>query len=221
MANPVEGTWKGFTFKFIETEDIPKVYEHMRAAYFRDERTCQLSGYSEEFALDMEKLYDAVFCFGERLSFIAVDSTNGKVAGVRLTHTMTKYTSFAHLKFKSQTIKNLFQLINLSNEQADVFNRYGLDHYAFYLAASTSSDYRNQGLASEMYRRSELLLRHHKFPLVTSIFSSPWTRKIATNRKFVEISRVYMKDMKDENGKQLLPNANDDDMACCMALKLE
>ena len=83
MSDPVEGQWKNFTFKYIESEDIPKLYEHMRSAYFRDERTCELSGYSDEYAEDIEKLYDAVLAWGERLSFIAVDSSNGKVRTFR------------------------------------------------------------------------------------------------------------------------------------------
>ena len=79
MTAEVEGTWKNFIFKFIEPADIPKIYDHLRNSFYRDEPVSQLLGYSEDFAKDFEKLYDAIFCFGDRLSFIAVDNTNGKV----------------------------------------------------------------------------------------------------------------------------------------------
>ena len=116
---------------------------------------------------------------------------------------------------------NLMKVIYVCNTEADVFGRYPIDHYAYYITASIGRDYRNQGLASEMYRRSEALLREHKFPLVASCFTSPWTRKIATNRNFKELSRFYLKDLKDDNGRQVLPDATDDDCAALMALELE
>ena len=86
MAAEVEGTWNNFTFKFIEPTDIPNIYDHFRNSFYLDERVSELSGYSEEYAQDLEKLYDCLFCMGERLSFIAVDNTNGKVTAQCLTY---------------------------------------------------------------------------------------------------------------------------------------
>ena len=143
-----------------------------------------------------------------------------KIAGVRITYRHTKYSSVAHLKFKSPQMLNRMKVIAICNERAQIFSRYPTDHYACYITASTGRDYRNIGLASEMYRRSEALLKEQKFPLVASCFTSPWTRKIATNRNFQELSRLYLKDLKDESGQQLFPNATEDDFAAFMALKL-
>ena len=91
-----------------------------------------------------------------------------------------------------------------------------MDHYAELLIASVDPEFRERGLATEMYRRTFNLLRSKGYKITESNFTSPITRKVATKFGFEELVRRYFKDYKDENGKPFIHNAKDDQFSAYM-----
>ncbi len=49
-------------------------------------------------------------------------------------------------------------------------------------------------------RRSLEFLKAEDFLLAQSMFTNPWTRRIALKLDFIETNRVYYKDLKREDG---------------------
>lgn len=111
-------------------------------------------------------------------------------------------------------------MLEAANKKADLYDIYGIDFYADFLMTSVDPEFQRQGLVTEIYKRSIALLRAKGYPVCKSVFSSPFTRKAATNLGFQEHSRLYFLDHKNEQGELILPNAEPDMCAAVMALKL-
>lgn len=126
-----------------------------------------------------------------------------KVAGVRVTFD-SKYLNFEKLEIHERRSDILLNAIDLTGAQKDeILTRWNVESYAEFFVASTHPDYRNRGLAMEMYQRSLKFLKAQGFQLVECIFTSSSTRRTASKLGFEEIARIYYKDVVDENGEPI------------------
>jgi len=124
------------------------------------------------------------------------------------------------LTLQSEPLANaLHNVIDIS-KKGNIFDRYGVDHYAELLIASVDPEFRERGLATEMYRRTLTLLRSRGYPVAESCFTSPITRKVAAKFGFEELVRRYFKDFEDVNGAKFIDNAGEDQFAALMAISL-
>lgn len=96
---------------------------------------------------------------------------------------------------------------------------FDISHCAKLLLTSISREYRQNGLGTEMYKRSIEFLRRKGFGMVKGSFCYPETINIVDKLGFQELARLYIKDFRDENGICLFPEANSEFVAL-MALKL-
>lgn len=85
-------------------------------------------------------------------------------------------------------------------KEANVFERYGVNEYAALLVSSTHPKFRNQGLATEMYKRTLTLLKAEGVKVVKSTFTSPYSRAAVKRLGFEELCRVNWRDVKDKEG---------------------
>lgn len=92
-------------------------------------------------------------------------------------------------------------MADIAIEKAQIYERFGIETYAEFLIASCSPKYRKQGITTELYKRSIAFLDAEGFKLVESIFTSQWARKVVEDLGFKELSRVYYKDLRDDNGQ--------------------
>jgi GNAT superfamily N-acetyltransferase len=107
------------------------------------------------------------------------------------------------------------------NSEANIYERYGVDSFVNFYTACVDPRYQGQGIATEIYERALRMVRaNKKYAFVKSNLTSPWTRRICNNFGFVELSRAYYNDFKDENGGPLVIGKKDDEFVAFMCLKL-
>lgn len=79
MANLiVEGEWKEYTFHMAKEEDYPKILEHLRNNFYRDEPINRYLGQGELKTKDMDAV--SVLFMEEGISFYALHKASGKVS---------------------------------------------------------------------------------------------------------------------------------------------
>ncbi|ODM99611.1 hypothetical protein Ocin01_07069 [Orchesella cincta] len=193
----IEGEWKDFRFRRVLPADYEAVLDHIAQNYVRDELTCKLLGWTEEFAADVNKVV-AQF-LPEGLSFIAEHIPTGKIAGARITLHHTPETKFVSLT--NRNAKLFFKLVNDVEELADVTNKHGIDNYIEFFMASTSRDFRGQGLVGEFYNRSINFLKAEGFKHALVVVTSPHTKAATLKRGFEQQSRLDYDKFMDFDGK--------------------
>lgn len=102
--------------------------------------------------------------------------------------------------FKTPEMLVMYQINESCLEAADISGRFGVDEYADFFVASCAPKYRNQGLSSELYRLSLILIKAVGLKVVKSTFTSPYTRAAVKKLGFQELSRVTYKGLKDSQG---------------------
>jgi len=106
------------------------------------------------------------------------------------------------------------------DKMVDFHQKYDVETFIDLFMVSVGREYRNQGLASEMYRRAFLLYKAEGYSAAKCIFTSPYSQRIARKRGFEEFYAMALKDFKDDEGNLILPGAVDtDDTAILMGLK--
>jgi len=118
---------------------------------------------------------------------------------------------------ESEESKNLMPTLLEMRAEANIFEAMGVESYGDFLFVSVDKEFRGQGLATEMYNRAIALLKSKGIKAAESIFTSPFSQRIANKLGFVELSKRYLKDYKTLNGGQLFPQAGDDEIAILMA----
>jgi len=115
----------------------------------------------------------------------------------------------------------LYNMVESLGAEANIFERYGVEHYAELMFTSVGPEYRGQGLVTEIYKRSFDLLRAKGYPLCKSSFSSPYTQKLAIRFGFTEHARRKFADFKYPDGTPIFDKVSPAEQeAILMALKL-
>jgi len=123
-------------------------------------------------------------------------------------------------QFQSPEMKKIVPFILNLQEQGKVFDVLGVHEVATLVSLSIEREFRQQGLATEFYRRTIAFLKAKMYPAVEGCFSSPYARKIAEKLGFQELSSAYVAEYKDAKGEVVFPNAAPEDFISIMALKL-
>jgi ribosomal protein S18 acetylase RimI-like enzyme len=220
MAEFVEGEWKNFVFKMGTPDKYPLIFEQLRSVFCRDEPLNKMAGYSEEFADDIERFARYYMDKNEGLTFYVEEKDTGKVAGVRITSSQKKGDPEPNFPINSDSAKRVLGVLGQVADGGSVFEKYGVDTYGYFLMTCVDPAFRGQGLVTEIYRRSIALLKAKGYPACASLFSSPFTRKAATNLGFDLLFNKKVLDCKDEAGNLLIPNAGEDDSCSLMSLRL-
>lgn len=76
----VEGAWKELTFKRVEAQDYPRVVRHIQEYFMKDEPTCSLLGYTNDFGDEMEAMVRKMLA--ENLSFLVEHAETSEVCKV-------------------------------------------------------------------------------------------------------------------------------------------
>lgn len=126
-----------------------------------------------------------------------------KIAGVRITyfHVPESGAEIAKIPIHTRSGKLFFKFYNDAMSGADIQGNLGIDRWAEFVIASTSGDFRNQGIAGEMYDRSIAFLKAEGYKHVLVGLTSPWTKKATQNREFKELVRMKFEDLMDFEGK--------------------
>ena len=122
---------------------------------------------------------------------------------------------------RSRTEALMYKMCVEAEKIANTYERFGITKYGSFLVASCAPKYRNQGLTKELYRRSLVLFKAEGLPLARSVFTSPYTRAAVRSLGFEELSRVYFKDLKDDDGNPVFdPSQLNDEHFAAVMVKL-
>jgi len=113
-------------------------------------------------------------------------------------------------------------IANIHKLEADVnlFEQFGIDHYAEFIFTSVNPEYRRLGLATEMYKRSFALLGAKGYPLCKSNFGSPYTQELALRLGFQECGRWKLTEFVYPNGTWVMDSDKVKGVQIVMARKL-
>ncbi|CAG7727827.1 unnamed protein product [Allacma fusca] len=214
----VEGDWKNFTFRMISEADIPEVCEHLRENFYPDEPVSGKIGHSD---LKFDE-FDMAACkqLSSNMCFAAFDKETGKIAAIRTITRRKKGDDFISVEFVSPEMRSAIRFFTETDNKCNIFETFDIDEYADLRIQCVGRQFRGKGLATEMYTRALAFLKQSGFLVAKSVFTSPYTRKAASNLGFVELARKYFREITDENGALVCPDAGDNEFVAVMALKL-
>lgn len=110
---------------------------------------------------------------------------------------------------KSQAISKIHRELD---SRCNIFEKYpDVQFYAEFYGVCVDPEFQNQGLATEMYRRSIVLLKAKGITLATVGFTGSYSRKAGIKNGYIEIARTYLRDVRNFNGVLLHPDAGDDE----------
>lgn len=143
------------------------------------------------------------------------------MAGIQIADSVhVEDTAGFPIEFKSNQVEGLeHQLVSLVT-QTNIFSRFGVDKYAEMLYTSVDPEFRCQGIATEIFRRSIRNFKSKGYSVCMSEFTSPATRSVGQKFGFVNLSQLNFKDFKDKDGRLILPNAKQDEFIVVAALRL-
>jgi len=104
----------------------------------------------------------------------------------------------------------------------DIYEKYGIGQYGEVFIASVSRNYRGQGLATELYRRSFSIFRKNGDKFIKCLVTNPGTRKVVASLKFEELGSWKFSEATDEDGNLLIPDmaGREDGIFAMTVLKL-
>ena len=120
----------------------------------------------------------------------------------------------------SKSGQAIVEFLGQLGQTANVYEKCGVTQYGESVLVSVGRDYRQKGLALELYKRSTVLLRSCGLTHLKCIFSSPYTRRNGEKLGFEELSRKKLIDFTGADGKKLFPSAGEDEVATLGVLKL-
>lgn len=123
-------------------------------------------------------------------------------------------------KPKSRQSQILRRLVGGLFVEADLVGKHGIDNWVEFFVASTSPEFRRQGLEGELFDRSMEFLKCAGFKDVLVVITSPYTKRASMKRGFVEVSMKTYDKVTDEDGNLVFDKSLlTPDHACSIVIK--
>jgi hypothetical protein len=210
MSSPtveaLKGEWNGFNFRLATSADFETIANLLHENFFPHEPLTILWGSSEEYETDINNMFQAMLA--DNLSFLAFDAVTQEVAGVRLNFHNARDTQ--PRPPGSKEARRIMYLLGQLNEKSKLFDTYNITEFANLFITCVHRNYCKRGLVTEMYRRTIALCRERGYFLAMATFTNLFSRAGATKVGFEEVARIPLKGIKDADGEELAPGADDD-----------
>jgi len=203
-----------FLFRCITPEDVPAVTEFARRHFFEflvPLGWVRIPGEEEDWVAFFRGVIDK----GVGLSVIALDRATGETVGMRLITEVTRQDPplTPPSYFKSAKNQEIFTWFGRVVESVDVFKMYPeVQTFGDMLGIAVHQDYRHQGLAAELYKRSLALMKSKGLKIGRVGFSSPYSRKAATDQGYKMFVSEKCSEVRNAEGELISPNANENDI---------
>lgn len=144
------------------------------------------------------------------------------IAGVRITFIHTPEISFDSIPLHSRQVQIILKFIHELKARADVSNKYKISTWAEFFIASTSRDFRNLGIAGELYDRSIKFLQAEGFKHTLVVVTSPYTKQATKKRGFEQVARMDYDEITDHEESPVFnkEDLNEDHFALVMVKRL-
>jgi len=241
MSQPTESEdkWKSFTIRSVQEDDLALILEHVNQIYNRDEPARRLAFETTNNPVTILSMEELNAYFGPRtmrrmdnpenrnLSLIAFDSSTGQLAGIILQFVQKTTAETSKIRQtcpdpevpKSKCFQKFDAIMDILFLKSDaiienILEIFNVREAAFNYVTSVDPNYRNQGLATELYRRMKIHLQQHGFSAALSVFTNQYSIRAATRNDFYEIvpdGRTCYSSCIDSSGEKLFPTADPED----------
>jgi len=115
-------------------------------------------------------------------------------------------------EFEHSHNKKMYDYMTSMAAKCDIFKRYPeIDKYADLFGISINPEYRQQGIATETYRRCLILLKKRGFQVVRCGFISRFSRRAAYKFGCFQVVKEMCTEARAHDGSLLNPNADPED----------
>ncbi|ODM93378.1 Dopamine N-acetyltransferase [Orchesella cincta] len=198
--------FENFSFKFIEPHEYEAVLKVLEGHLYQ---CMEPMGYKAEMAEDWNGFFKAMLHRGDNLSYMAVDTETGQIASIRMVDHARKGKTADFPPMKHKANVESMEICEKLCENENLYEKYDITEYGDMFGLVTVSDYRQRGLAGEMYRRGLHFLKKRGFKIVKCGFVSPFTRRAGKKHGYKEFARRRFLECIGSDGKILNPNADD------------
>uniref|UniRef100_A0A1B6LUA7 N-acetyltransferase domain-containing protein n=1 Tax=Graphocephala atropunctata TaxID=36148 RepID=A0A1B6LUA7_9HEMI len=200
------GEKNGIEFLTMPPERAEEALDVLRNGFFEDEAFCNFVGVADDKEGQDELGNMAVACVEDGISIMAVDKQTGKIVGVCYNKLQVSppsgqkgfFEDYRDSRCKSKTAKALITEMIWFDSLVDLFEKYKTDRGAELMFLGTHKDYRKRGIAIGIVDASLAVVRAlpplQRPPIVTAIFTSPYSIRVGRIFQFDEVIQVPMHD---------------------------
>ncbi|XP_052869714.1 uncharacterized protein LOC128275297 [Anopheles cruzii] len=215
---PYPSVWLTFQAKDTDNDrlvtyrvqDLPEdrfedAIAHMTEHFAYDEPTCRAKNIVEE-KQSMDEIADLWREFIKfRLVVVCFKEGSDEIAGMNMLYASSKDEKDAY-KPKGEIWRSIYDLVDYTTKQANVFERYQVSHYLGAMGLSVAPKYRGRGLATEILRARMPLCRAVGLPLTSTCFTAIASQSAAAKAGFEESYVVSYDELANVDERFVFPN---------------
>ncbi|XP_065159407.1 uncharacterized protein [Atheta coriaria] len=193
-------------FAPIRANKFQEVIEHLRE-HFPDEPLNECVGLCKKNEPCELLEHHDLHTLEEGLSIMAYDPITGEIAGVALNGVSNKGDNEKAIEemkdIDNLQYKQIFGLLYNTNQEIDLFGKYGIDKIFELRILSVNSKFRGKGIAKDLFARSEMLAEECGYKLMKVDATSRFSQRVAESLGMITAKAVHYGDFQDENGKHI------------------
>nr|XP_029732804.1 uncharacterized protein LOC115268779 [Aedes albopictus] len=214
-----DGQLVWYTIQDLPEERFEDAVRHLSEHFARDEQMNQAKGLDrDECAMnEVVQLWNAML--PERLSVVCFREGSDEIVGVNVLGVAFKFDK-EEPKFKSEIFQTIFDTIGYISQQANVYERYGVDRYLNAMGLSVDPVYRGRGIATELLRARIPLCKAMGIKLTSTCFTGPGSQGAARKVGFEENFSITYAELAKVDARFEYPGLEE---KCCkyMSLKID
>ncbi|XP_069690256.1 arylalkylamine N-acetyltransferase-like 2 [Periplaneta americana] len=208
---PLEGMTPRFRIQDV-TEDLEdEVIQLLTDVILRDEFMCSTAGVASDpvSLAEVQGLWREYLRY--RISLVALVEPGTtpyighRVVGCNVLGIVSLHDTLDANQFKGEAFRKVFLTTISITLNANLFERYDVDHFLSAAGLCVSREYRGQGLGFELLKARFDMGRAVGLPLTATLFTSDNTQWMAEQLGMDMIADLSSDDLKDEEGRSLFP----------------
>ncbi|XP_055617781.1 uncharacterized protein LOC129763058 [Toxorhynchites rutilus septentrionalis] len=183
-------------------EDLPEnrvedAITHMRNIFLRDEPMCGSVGlYKDPIGLEeFGQMWRNIAA--QKCAIVCFREGSDDIAGLNMLTVVSKDANKDY-KFKSEPLRLVYEAYVGLVKQANIFERYGVDHYLSAWGLSVHPNYRGRGIATELLRARIPICKAMGLTLSVTLFSNPGSQIPAAKVGFFDEIVVTYKQLEEQ-----------------------
>ncbi|XP_055526396.1 uncharacterized protein LOC129719062 [Wyeomyia smithii] len=182
----------------LPVDRVDDAIEHMKTYFLRHEPMCSSVGlYKDPVALEeFTRMWQNIA--KQRVAIVCFREGSNEIVGLNMLTVVSRSEASKLLKFESAGMQTMYDSYVGLLQQADLFERYGVEHYLSAWGLSVAPHYRGRGIATELLRARIPLCRAMGLRLTVTLFSNPGSQIPAARVGFYDEIVVTYKQLAEQ-----------------------
>ncbi|XP_053681713.1 uncharacterized protein LOC128732481 [Sabethes cyaneus] len=182
----------------LPDDRVDEAIEHMKTFFLRDEPMCSSVGLDKDpVALEeFSQMWQTIA--KQRVAIVCFREGSDEIVGLNMLTVVSRSESSKQLKFESVGLQTVYDSYVGMLKQADLFEKYGVEHYLSAWGLSVAPKYRGRGIATELLRARIPICRALGFRLTVTLFSTPGSQIPAAKVGFYDEIVVTYKQLAEQ-----------------------